>query len=173
MVALRWSTFPPRIFSAIFLLSMIARSTGYTLPYITHTVTDANISSQISGSLGARSIEKKGTCPPDTVWSRILDTPKAGATCCPYGYEARSRPDRVLTNLVGIFCCPINTQGREYCAGKDQVSAVPPDICPQGTHSSMVSCVGGYLAEDKAMSERNLPSLVLAASLGVLWVVLG
>lgn len=174
-----WSMLPAHLNLATLLLSIITGSTGYSNPYTDHprsaTVTDITMNPQISGSFVTRSIDAPGTCPSGTSWSRILETPQAGATCCPDDYQARSRPDQVLANLVGVFCCPADTPVGECCAGRDQLSPVAPNTCPKGTHSNMFKCVGGYLAEDKSMSGRTTPNLVrmFGATLGVLWIVLG
>lgn len=179
MASSMWSTLPAPLNLATLLLSIITSSTGYPSPYTAHprsaAVTETTTNPQISASFGTRSMEAQGTCPSGTTWSRILDTPQAGATCCPDDYQARSRPDQVLTNLVGIFCCPSDTPVGEYCPGRDQLSPVSPNTCPKGTHLNTFKCVGGYLAEDKSMSARISPSLVriLGATLGVLWIVLG
>lgn len=139
------------------LLTFIVDVASHTIPRpsgkssLSVSLSDIDYPEASTAKLTLRSSHPDGTCPPAKTWSRIIDDPKAGATCCDEGYQARSKADRTLTELGGIFCCPDTTPEEEYCQVQEQRLPVPPDSCPRGTYRNQARCVGGYLAEDSGM----------------------
>lgn len=128
-------------------------------------------SEQNKSTLSAsRHCRDQGRCPPNTIWSLIVNAESRMATCCPHGYKAVAGPANQIQILTTFFCCPENTENLP-CSGSEREITSAPETCPCNSTGVGSQCVGGDLGRPtSAVGKFSLPDIW--ALLGALLLVI-